>query len=241
MTGLGRHGAAASTALDAALADREWDEQRLRLYRQGRDRLVAEGYVQVSMRMFRRADAPPQGADDYACQTDGMIGLGCGARSYTSTLHYSFDYAVDLREIRTITDDYTATEDFSRAVHGRRVDGAEGHTYTDAEAEQWTAIDPLFPYSRHPHRSAGLPCRTGESVISVDGDGDGTVRRCHFVRSELGNLYDGSYRRALEPRACPLAVCDCHIGYVHLETLPLYDVFAGGVLERIPAAGAARA
>ncbi|MGC5412716.1 STM4011 family radical SAM protein, partial [Streptomyces sp. DT225] len=63
-----------------------------------------------------------------------------------------------------------------------------------------------------------------------------TVRRCHFVRAELGNLYDGSYRRALGPRACPLAVCDCHIGYVHLETLPLYDVFAGGVLERIPAA-----
>ncbi|MEV0321536.1 STM4011 family radical SAM protein [Streptomyces sp. NPDC050658] len=112
------------------------------------------------------------------------------------------------------------------------VNAAEGHTYTDAEADRWTAIDPLFPYSRHPHRSAGLPCRTGESVVSVDGDG--TVRRCHFVRAELGNLYDGSYRRALEPRACPLAVCDCHIGYVHLETLPLYDVFAGGVLERIP-------
>ena len=114
------------------------------------------------------------------------------------------------------------------------VNAAEGHTYTDEEADRWTAIDPLFPYSRHPHRSAGLPCRTGASVISVDGDG--TVRRCHFVRAELGNLYDGSYRRALGPRACPLAVCDCHIGYVHLETLPLYDVFAGGVLERIPAA-----
>jgi hypothetical protein len=50
-----------------------------------------------------------------------------------------------------------------------------------------------------------------------------------------GYIYAGRYRRALGPRACPLAVCDCHIGYVHLETLPLYDVFAGGVLERIPA------
>jgi hypothetical protein len=80
-------------------------------------------------------------------------------------------------------------------------------------------------------------------VISVDGAG--TVRRCHFVRDELGNLYDGSYRAALRPRACPLAVCDCHIGYVHLESLPLYDVFAGGVLERVPSAlpgpGTARA
>ncbi|WNI14112.1 STM4011 family radical SAM protein [Actinacidiphila sp. ITFR-21] len=113
------------------------------------------------------------------------------------------------------------------------VNAAEGHTYTDAEAADWSGLDPLFSYSRHPHASAGLPCRTGESVLSVDGDG--TVRRCHFVRDELGNLYDGSYRQALRPRPCPLAVCDCHIGYVHLETLPLYDVFAGGVLERIPA------
>ncbi|GAA5021485.1 STM4011 family radical SAM protein [Streptomyces siamensis] len=113
------------------------------------------------------------------------------------------------------------------------INAAEGHTYRDAEADEWTTLDPLFPYSRHPHTSAGLPCRTGESVISVDGDG--TVRRCHFVRAELGNLYDGSYRAALRPRPCPLAVCDCHIGYVHLETLPLYDVFAGGVLERVPA------
>jgi hypothetical protein len=103
------------------------------------------------------------------------------------------------------------------------INAAEGHTYRDAEAEEWTALDPLFPYSRTPH-----------TVISVDDEGN--VRRCHFVRAELGNLYDGTYRAALRPRPCPLAVCDCHIGYVHLETLPLYDVFAGGVLERIPAA-----
>ncbi|MBH0776051.1 STM4011 family radical SAM protein [Nocardia bovistercoris] len=112
------------------------------------------------------------------------------------------------------------------------VNAAEGHTYTDASAADWTAIDPLFPYSRHPHPSAGLPCRTGSSVISVDGEG--TVRRCHFVPTPLGNLYDNSYRRALTSRPCPLTTCDCHIGYVHLESLPLYDVFAGGVLERIP-------
>ncbi|MEE1803007.1 STM4012 family radical SAM protein [Streptomyces sp. JV176] len=116
LTGLGRLGAG---------SDAEWDRQRLALYRQGRDHLLAEGYEQVSMRMFRRGDAPPQGADDHACQTDGMIGLGCGARSYTSRLHYSFDYAVDMREIRAIIDAYTATEDFSRAEVGRRVDGDE--------------------------------------------------------------------------------------------------------------------
>ncbi|MFF4529387.1 STM4012 family radical SAM protein [Streptomyces sp. NPDC001407] len=122
LTGLGRHAGPSADSCDAELA---WDEQRLRLYRQGRDHLLAHGYEQVSMRMFRRADAPAQGPDDYACQTDGMIGLGCGARSYTSALHYSFDYAVDMREIRAIIDAYTATEDFTRAVHGRYVDEDE--------------------------------------------------------------------------------------------------------------------
>ncbi|MFJ7996042.1 STM4012 family radical SAM protein [Streptomyces sp. NPDC096310] len=116
LTGLGKLGAG---------SDARWDRQRLGLYRQGRDHLLAEGYEQVSMRMFRRRDAPPQGADDYACQTDGMIGLGCGARSYTSRLHYSFDYAVDMRAIRAIIDAYTRTEDFSRAEVGHRVDGDE--------------------------------------------------------------------------------------------------------------------
>ncbi|MFC9594283.1 STM4012 family radical SAM protein [Streptomyces sp. NPDC056944] len=118
LTGLGR-------IQDPAAADRAWDEQRLRLYRYGRDHLLAHGYEQVSMRMFRRADAGPAGPDDYACQTDGMIGLGCGARSYTSALHYSFDYAVDMREIRSIIDAYTETEDFSRAEVGRAVDADE--------------------------------------------------------------------------------------------------------------------
>ncbi|MFD9544329.1 STM4012 family radical SAM protein [Streptomyces sp. NPDC060022] len=122
LTGLGRQGAAAG-ASDGA--DPAWDEQRLRLYRTGRDHLLAHGYEQVSMRMFRRTGAHRAGPDDYACQTDGMIGLGCGARSYTSSLHYSFDYAVEMREIRGIIDGFTATEDFSRAEVGRYVDGDE--------------------------------------------------------------------------------------------------------------------
>ena len=110
LTGLARHG---------ARTGQDWDAQRLSLYRTGRDHLLAHGYEQVSMRMFRRADAPPQGPADYACQTDGMIGLGCGARSYTSALHYSFEYAVGAREVRAIIDAYIATGDFTRARHGR--------------------------------------------------------------------------------------------------------------------------
>lgn len=33
-------------------------------------------------------------------------------------------------------------------------------------------------------------------------------------------------------------MCDCHIGYVRLET-PLYDVCAGGAPERVPAGSGA--
>jgi hypothetical protein len=84
-----------------------------------------------------------------------------------------------------------------------------------------------------PHASAGHECGAGETSLSVLGDG--TVRRCHFLPEPLGNLYDGSYRAALRPRACGKATCDCHIGYVHLKRLGLHQVFAGGVPERIPA------
>jgi len=117
------------------------------------------------------------------------------------------------------------------------INAAEGRTYTDAEAAQWTEIDELFHLSRLPHASLGRACRTGESVISVDGEG--LVRRCHFVSrtdlgQELGNLYDGSFRAALGPRPCPLLQCDCHIGYVHMPELALYPTFGDGVLERVP-------
>lgn len=112
------------------------------------------------------------------------------------------------------------------------VNAADGHRYSAEEEATWTAIDPLFAYSVRPHPSLGRPCRTGDDVISVSGDG--TVRRCHFVAEPLGNLYDGSWPAARGARPCPNISCDCHIGYVHLQTLPLYEVFAGGVLERIP-------
>ncbi|GHJ08035.1 hypothetical protein TPA0907_24020 [Micromonospora humidisoli] len=114
------------------------------------------------------------------------------------------------------------------------VNAADGHHYTAGQEATWTALDPLFGWSVRPHPSLDRPCHAGETAISVAGDG--TVRRCHFRPTPIGNLYDGSWRAALKPRACDAALCDCHIGYVHLKPLGLRDVFAGGLLERIPAA-----
>ncbi|MFY1637700.1 STM4012 family radical SAM protein [Solwaraspora sp. WMMB335] len=104
--------------------DRDWDAQRQALYHQGADRLRAAGYQQLSMRHFRRRDLPadPAGAD-YSCQADGLVGLGCGARSYTTTLHYSFDYAVGVSQVRAIVDDYLRrpASDFDHAEIGFRL------------------------------------------------------------------------------------------------------------------------
>ncbi|WP_436774984.1 STM4012 family radical SAM protein [Yinghuangia sp. YIM S09857] len=132
LTGLGRR----------AVSPADWDADRLALYRSGRDRLLAAGYEQVSMRMFRRRpDAPHETGTDsgtapdadigvdtgYCCQRDGMVGLGCGARSYTADLHYSFDYAVGVSEVRGIIDEYVTLDQdaFSRAYFGYRLDPAE--------------------------------------------------------------------------------------------------------------------
>lgn len=118
LTGLGRR------APDGP--DPEWDAQRLDLYRRGRDQLREAGYRQLSMRQFRRAELIEPDSD-YCCQDDGMVGLGCGARSYTRDLHYSFDYAVSVREVRGIIEDYLArpAEDFSFAEVGFALDDAE--------------------------------------------------------------------------------------------------------------------
>lgn len=79
---------------------RRWADQRVALYRAGRDHLHARGWRQRSMRMF---EAPGRAADDgprYRCQDDGMVGLGAGARSYTRTLHYASPFAVGQAAIR---------------------------------------------------------------------------------------------------------------------------------------------
>lgn len=83
-----------------------WDDHRLALYRIGRDFLLNHGYEQRSMRMFRATHAPSSEGPVYCCQEDGMVGLGCGARSYTRTTHYSSEYAVGQKGIRAIIADY---------------------------------------------------------------------------------------------------------------------------------------
>ncbi|GAA0936559.1 STM4012 family radical SAM protein [Virgisporangium aurantiacum] len=118
LTGLGRRGAA---------EDPLWDAERLALYRRAVEVLAGAGYRQESMRMFRLASAPVLDGPEYCCQDDGMVGLGCGARSYTTGLHYSFDYAVGIGQVRAIIDDYLGrpATDFDVAEYGFALDALE--------------------------------------------------------------------------------------------------------------------
>jgi oxygen-independent coproporphyrinogen-3 oxidase len=105
------------------------DELRLACYRAGRDLLLAEGYEQISMRMFRRADAKSATTvgTEYCCQQDGMVGLGCGARSYTRALHYSSEYAVAATGVREIIADYASKreDEFDVVDYGCELDDDE--------------------------------------------------------------------------------------------------------------------
>jgi oxygen-independent coproporphyrinogen III oxidase len=76
------------------------------LYQTGRDFLVAQGYVQDSMRLFRHKSITRTLGSDYSCQEDGMIGLGTNARSYTRDLHYSTEYAVSRPNVNAIVQNY---------------------------------------------------------------------------------------------------------------------------------------
>jgi oxygen-independent coproporphyrinogen-3 oxidase len=114
LTGLGRSG-------------REWDDLRLTCYREARALLIGEGYSQSSMRMFQAAREPVETGPAYRCQEDGMIGLGCGARSYSSTLHYASEYAVGVPGVGAIIADYAGrpSASFGLADHGYRLDPEE--------------------------------------------------------------------------------------------------------------------
>lgn len=103
---------------------------------------------------------------------------------------------------------------------------------SEADRKFFESIDPLFHLNTHYYPSYGQSCRAGASVISVDGDG--TVRRCHFIKEPIANIYEPNFEAALFERLCTNETCHCHIGYVHLDYLELDKVFGSGILERIP-------
>lgn len=120
----GRSGGRSGLSHGQETGDVAWDSRRLTMYRLAVDLLTDAGYRQESMRMFRRRELVPVHAP-YCCQDDGMVGLGAGARSYTSRLHYSHDYAVQLRQAREVLAGYLDAEDLGVARFGYWLDDDE--------------------------------------------------------------------------------------------------------------------
>lgn len=117
LTGLGRQSETRQANAD----------QQLDLYRRGRDLLMAHGYQPANMRLFRRQGASQPLARRHKGATDGTIGIGCGARSIASELHYSTEYAVGRIGVQQILQAYLARdpESFSHATYGTTLTPAD--------------------------------------------------------------------------------------------------------------------
>jgi oxygen-independent coproporphyrinogen-3 oxidase len=102
------------------------EDLRPTLYRMGRDLLLEAGYEQLSMRCFRLPTRTVESSVDYCCQRDGMVGLGCGARSYTRSLHYAWPYAARPSEVRKLVAAYADPQtDHAMIPHVFRLDREE--------------------------------------------------------------------------------------------------------------------
>ena len=102
-------------------------DTRMPMYLAARDLLVESGYTQVSMRMFRSPRAAESSGPAYCCQNDGMVGVGCGARSYTRSLHYSDYYGVERASVASILQRYVSAPEsqFTQAHYGFLLDMTE--------------------------------------------------------------------------------------------------------------------
>ncbi|WFD11815.1 STM4012 family radical SAM protein [Tepidibacter hydrothermalis] len=96
---------------------RDFDKM-IEMYDIGREILISRGYVQTSMRNFIREDMKDKLYPSYGCQENEMIGIGCGARSYISNVHYSRKYAVDQKNINKIIDNYLKEDNFDYIKYG---------------------------------------------------------------------------------------------------------------------------
>lgn len=101
---------------------------RFQLYLLAKEYLTSEGYEQISMRMFRLKSLDKTTHNlQYCCQEDGMLGLGAGARSYTKYVHYSSEYAVGSKNVKSIIENYIAKTpaDYATADYGIQLNDDE--------------------------------------------------------------------------------------------------------------------
>lgn len=99
---------------------------RLACYAAARERLLEAGYVQYSMRRFSKVSASSgKILLPYGCQEEGMVGLGCGARSYTRQVHYATRYGVSRLASERIIQDFITADNHTVVDYGFVLSGQE--------------------------------------------------------------------------------------------------------------------
>jgi oxygen-independent coproporphyrinogen-3 oxidase len=182
LTGLGRR-----TTLDAPSTC-----QMGTMYDAAVDRLSNAGFRQITMRQFRRDALPCRDDEGYRCERDGMVGLGAGARSYTTHLHYSTPWKMIARNIRHEIEEFI-TADPQWIRHGIWLDEDErqrrwviqGLLYQGVEA----CAESLFPDEFTALAQEGLVHRKSERLCLTPRG----VRHADIV----GNLFFSARVRAL--------------------------------------------
>lgn len=167
-----------------ARSARTWDDDRLALYRAGRDRLCGAGYTQRSMRSFVLPAPAGESGPQWCCQDDGMVGVGAGSRSYTAAVHWSTEYAVAQPEVRRIVAAFVdrGEEEHGLAYVGIDLDGGE-------QRRRWVV----------------------KSILRADGLDRAAYRRrfgadaCHDL-PVLVDLLDGGYLADRHGRLVPTAL-----------------------------------
>lgn len=89
------------------------------LYICARDFLVANGYVQKSMRRFVRKESVTS-QENYStlCGFNNTVSIGCGGRSYIGNLHYCTPYTVESAGCMKSLSAYNSQKDFLTIKHG---------------------------------------------------------------------------------------------------------------------------
>lgn len=132
--------------------------------------------------------------------------------------------------IRALKDSLPEGTPFWLNAYDRRGPGY----HTPDELAWLEALDPWYGHSHAPAPSRGVACRAGSESLTVDGDGE--LRRCHFIPTRLGNLYTDVLDEVLQERRCSRLRCECFIGYAQRRDLGLHEAFGEGLLARIPVA-----
>lgn len=101
-------------------------DNRVALYQIGRDHLLNHGYQQISMRCFRKSGITLE-KSNFNPTLNNTIGIGAGARSYTSNMNYSTPFAVKMTAIRSIIEQYSnqSKNELAQIKHGIVLDEQE--------------------------------------------------------------------------------------------------------------------